>query len=216
MTRMNAVEERLRQMILDLEIGPGEQLSERGMEQTLGASRTPVRSALQRLEQEGLVRREGRGWVVSPLDLDELEQLFVYREVLETAGLRLAAPRLDDTSLSEISAMLDSCGPDATPEQVYQAGLDFHLLLARLSGNDFLLRAVADTMTKLSRARWLETNPKHPGWKEHRAMLKAMRLGKTEEAVSLLTSHIRGSRDRTLNALAASRRSLRSRGVRVN
>ncbi|MBN9629501.1 MAG: GntR family transcriptional regulator, partial [Actinobacteria bacterium] len=65
------VYERLRSGILDLERVPGSRITERGLEAELGASRTPLRAALMRLEAEGLVRRDGRAWEVSPIDLGE-------------------------------------------------------------------------------------------------------------------------------------------------
>ena len=54
----------LRAAILALDLAPGERVSERGLETTLAASRTPVRAALSRLQAEGLVRRDERGWSV--------------------------------------------------------------------------------------------------------------------------------------------------------
>jgi DNA-binding GntR family transcriptional regulator len=213
MTQTATVEQRLRQMILDMEIGPGESISERGLEKTLLASRTPVRSALQRLETEGLVRREGRGWIVSPLDLEELRQLFDYRELLEVAALRLAAPRLDKEAVAQMSARLDDCGPDDSTDQSYQTGLEFHLQFARLAGNAFLLQALSDAMVRLAQARWLESDASHPGWDEHRNVLAALQQGMVDDAAAMLEAHIRGARDRVLALLRDGRRSLRSRGV---
>ncbi|MFC3402366.1 GntR family transcriptional regulator [Ralstonia solanacearum] len=70
-------EERLRRMILDMEIGPGERLTERWLEGQTGASRSSIRTALFRLEAEGLVSRAERGWTVPPINLEEIEQLFI-------------------------------------------------------------------------------------------------------------------------------------------
>ncbi|RVD69541.1 GntR family transcriptional regulator, partial [Mesorhizobium sp. M4A.F.Ca.ET.029.04.2.1] len=89
MSQMQSVERQLREMILGLEIGPGERLTERWIESRFAASRTPVRAALLRLETEGLICRDGRGWTVSPINLAELEQIAVYREAVEVAAVRL-------------------------------------------------------------------------------------------------------------------------------
>ena len=86
MSQMQTVEKALREMILGLEVGPGERLTERWIESRFGASRTPVRAALLRLETEGLICRDGRGWTVSPINLAELEQIAVYREAMTLAG----------------------------------------------------------------------------------------------------------------------------------
>jgi DNA-binding GntR family transcriptional regulator len=200
-------------MILNMEIGPGERLTERWIEGQLRASRTSVRTALFRLEAEGLVSREGRGWIVPPLDLKEIEQLFVYREVLEVAAIRLGGGKVSEADLTGIEALLDSVGPDSTADQAHKTGQEFHVRIARLSGNDFIGRGVADALTRLSRARWLENDPTHHGWDEHRAVLAALRDGDVDRAVSLIETHVRETRDRLLASLQESRRSLRARGV---
>jgi len=215
MTQMHDVEKQLREMILGLEIGPGERLTERWAEAQLGASRTPVRAALLRLETEGLVCREGRGWMVTPINIKEIEQLFVYREVLEVAAIRLAVAAADDDAIADLEALLESSGPEVTREQAQRDGLEFHVQLARLSGNEFISRSVADAMIRLSRARWLESDPVHHGWAEHRTVLAALRRRDTNLAVSLTEAHVRETRDRLLAVLQEGRRSFRARGVVV-
>lgn len=83
----------MRSRILTLRLRPGEAMSERRLEELLRVSRTPIRAALERLAQEGLVRREGRGYRVAPLDLDELAEAFSLRAVLEATAARWAAAR---------------------------------------------------------------------------------------------------------------------------
>jgi DNA-binding GntR family transcriptional regulator len=218
MSQMQSVEKQLRQMILGLEIGPGEKLTERWIESRFGASRTPVRAALLRLETEGLVGRDGRGWTVSPINLTELEQIAVYREAVEVAALRLTCGLADRSAVDVIEAMLESCDNDTPREEWHRVGMDFHIELARLSGNEFLFRAVRDAMTRLSRARWLEVRDEAAlsrAWAEHRAILAATRLGDADEAARLLSGHIVGSRDRLVTSLANDRRGLRARGFAV-
>ena len=79
---------------------PGERLSERNLERRLGASRTPIREALMRLEAEGLVQRGEGGLRVAPLDLDELLEVFELRH--RDRGARRCgwpAPRADHARL---------------------------------------------------------------------------------------------------------------------
>lgn len=218
MSQMQNVERQLREMILGLEIGPGEKLTERWIEARFGASRTPVRAALLRLETEGLVGRDGRGWTVSPINLAELEQIAVYREAVEVAALRLTCTCADGNAIDVIEAMLDSCDENTPREEWHRVGMDFHIELARLSGNEFLFRAVRDAMTRLSRARWLEVRDEAAlgrAWAEHRAILAATRLGEADEAACRLSAHIVGSRDRLVTSLANDRRGLRARGFAV-
>jgi len=218
MSQMQQVERQLRDMILGLEIGPGEKLTERWVESRFGASRTPVRAALLRLETEGLVTREGRGWTVSPINLAEIEQIAVYREAVEVAAVRLTSALADRSGTDTIEAMLDSCDAGTPREEWHRVGMDFHIELARLSGNEFLFRAVRDAMTRLSRARWLEIRDAaalNRAWAEHHAVLAAVKAGDADEAARLLCAHIGGSRNRLVTSLHEDRRGLRARGFAV-
>lgn len=105
-SQSESAHDRLRAAILALDLAPGERVSERGLESMLGASRTPVRAALSRLEADGLVRRDDRGWLVAPLDLDELRQVGEFREAVESAALRLAVDRADAADLARVDALL--------------------------------------------------------------------------------------------------------------
>ena len=69
MSQMLQITDQLREMVLSLYLGPGERLTERWLETQFQGSRTPIRAALLRLEAEDLVRRDGRNWVVAPIDL---------------------------------------------------------------------------------------------------------------------------------------------------
>jgi DNA-binding GntR family transcriptional regulator len=170
MSQAEEVEARLREMILEFGLGPGERLTERWAEEQFGASRTPVRAALIRLQGDGLVCREGRGWKVAPLDIQEIEQLYVYREVLEVAAIRLAALNPDPENLKLLEAGINAWGPDASTAEVQRIGTEFHTQLALLSGNEFIKRGIVDAMTRLSRARYLDTSEEHDGKREHKAM----------------------------------------------
>ncbi|MBA8839112.1 GntR family transcriptional regulator [Ochrobactrum sp. RH2CCR150] len=218
MSQMRQVEEQLRDMILGLELGPGERVTERWVEAQFAASRTPIRAALLRLEAEGLVCREGRGWTVSPINLNEIEQIGVYREALEVAAIRLTAALEDRSGVEPIDAMLDSCDAETSREEWHRVGMDFHIELARLSGNEFLSRGVRDAMQRLSRARWLEVRDEAAlarAWREHHAILDAVRNGDADEAARLLSAHLGGSRDRLVSSLHEDRRGLKARGFAV-
>lgn len=213
MSQAQLVEEQLRKMILNMDLGPGERLTERWAETQFHTSRTPIRVALLRLESEGLVMREGRGWMIAPLNVQEIEQLFHYRAVLEAAAMRLLAKRGDAVALDELEAQLDECDEDESREVKHKLGSEFHVRLAQLSGNEFICRGVTDAVNRLSRARWLDTTTEHAGWDEHRELIAALRAGDAERAVKLLEQHLQESRDRLLAVLQDGPRSFRARGV---
>jgi DNA-binding GntR family transcriptional regulator len=81
MSQLFQIHGQLREMILSLDLAPGERLTERWLEGRFEGSRTPIRAALARLESEDLVRRDGRNWMVAPIDLSELEALAEFREL---------------------------------------------------------------------------------------------------------------------------------------
>jgi DNA-binding GntR family transcriptional regulator len=218
MSQMLAIHGQLREMILSLDIGPGERLTERWLETRFQGSRTPVRAALARLEGEGLVQRDGRNWIASPIDLGELEALAEFREPLEIMAVRLACERATEADLATIEAMLDACEPGVPREEWHRVGTDFHVEMARLSGNPFLVRAIEDAMTRLSRARWLEvwTEPsREQAWAEHRRILGFIRHKQPDEAAREAAEHVRDTRDRLMRSLSEDRRGLRARGFAV-
>lgn len=218
MSQMLDIHRQLREMILSLDLGPGERLTERWLESRFEGSRTPIRAALARLEGEDLVRRDGRQWIVAPIDLGELEALAEFREPLETTAVRLACQRASEIDLAGIEEMLDTCQSGAPREEWHRVGTDFHVEIARLSANAFIVRAIEGAMTRLSRARWLEvwTEPsREQAWAEHRRILSHIRNNEPDAAAREAAGHIRDTRDRLLRSLDDDRRGLRARGFAV-
>ena len=218
MSQMLQIHGQLREMILSLDLGPGERLTERWLESRFAGSRTPIRAALARLEGEELVRRDGRNWIVAPIDLGELELLSEFREPLETTAVRLACARASEADLAAIEEMLDACQSGAPREEWHRVGTDFHVEIARLSGNPFIGKAIEGVMTRLSRARWLEvwTEPsREQAWAEHRRILSFIRSKEPDEAAREAADHIRDTRNRLLRSLNEDRRGLRARGFAV-
>ena len=218
MSQMLQIHGQLRDMILSLDIGPGERLTERWLESRFQGSRTPVRAALVRLEAEGLVQREGRNWIAAPIDLGEIEALAEFREPLEITAVRLACARATDADVDAIEEMLNACRPGVPREEWHKVGTDFHVELARLSGNPFLVKAIEGVMTRLSRPRWLEVwteASREQAWSEHRRILESIRTKLPDQASRETVEHIRDTRDRLLGSLNDDRRGLRARGFAI-
>lgn len=147
----------LRMMLLRGEFAPGERLSELRLVEMLGASRSPVRLALARLEHEGLLlSRPSGGYVVRAFTGDELHDAIELRGVLEGSAARLAAERGVDPQL--LRRMQDCC--DAMEAIVRQGSGDldlltryadlndeFHSLLMDAAGSAVLHRALTHALT---------------------------------------------------------------------
>ncbi|SXD86430.1 GntR family transcriptional regulator [Klebsiella quasivariicola] len=216
MSQASEVENQLRKLILNMELGPGERLTERWAEATFNASRTPVRAALQKLESEGLVCRDGLRWLVAPIDVSEVEQLCIYREVLEVAALKLSASQMTEEQLNGLENLLKTNTVDASEDVMDDVGTQFHLQLAGLCQNAFIFQGVSDALRRLSRARWLDKAPSNPAWDDHREIIAALRSRDTDKAAELLAIHLCESRLRLLEAINSSRRSLRARGIAIS
>ncbi len=208
---------RLREAILSLELRPGEALTESRLCDLFGTSRTTVRGALARLEHEGLVRKAGRSSSVAPLDLAEIEQAFAFREMLEVSALRLSAERVTPAEVARLRARFD--GAENVPLEDYmRQATRFHVELARLSGNEFLVRALEDVLVRLSRARWLEARGgegRARAHEDHVRLLDLLGAGDIEAACEHVQAHLRRSRDRLIAALTDGRRGLHARGLAV-
>ncbi|HGN0116552.1 TPA: GntR family transcriptional regulator [Proteus mirabilis] len=216
MSQVLEVEKQLRKLILNMELGPGERLTERWAEAKFNASRTPVRAALQKLESEGLICRDGIRWLVAPIDADKIEQLCIYREILEVAALKLSVSQITEEQLNNLERLLKETTVDSPEESMENAGTRFHRELARLCNNAFIIEGINDALRRLSRARWLDRAPSNPAWDEHREIFVALRSRDTDKAVELLATHLCESRLRLLDTITSSKRSLRARGIAIS
>ncbi len=208
----------LRSAILSFDLLPGEGLSERGLEDVLGASRTPIRAALMRLEAEGLTQRTGRGWCVAPIDLAEIRAVMEYREAVEGGVVALAVERATDEELDGLRVLVEEHRIEDDAETGLRDGADFHVALARLSRNPFLADAMSGVLTRLARTRWLEVRTPESrthARDEHLRILDAVRERDAARAATLATAHSRGTRDRLLATLSEERRRLRGRGFSI-
>jgi DNA-binding GntR family transcriptional regulator len=204
MSQMHNVYDHLRDNILSLELSPGERLSERVLESRFEASRTPIRAALSRLEAEGLVRRDDRSWSVTPISFREIEQVSEFRRCLEREAIVLACERADDCQIEVAIEMVTSCTIDMPRAEWHRVGTEYHVAIARMTGNEFFVRAIEDVMLRLSRARWLEVwtpEGRERSIREHLHILNLIRERRVPEAVEAITAHGSDVSQRSLGTL---------------
>lgn len=196
---------RLRRMILSLQLRPGEPLVERKLEELLAVSRTPIRAAIQQLFREGLAQRTGRVYTVAPLDLAELEEAFEFRNWLEGHIVRVAAARRPNAR--QLRELLASVEADLDPEVELEKATDFHLSLAKLTGNRFVVASLAQVLQRIYRARYLEiTRPQgaDQALSDHLHLIELVQQGQAEEAAAFLQKHLERSREALLESLEGS------------
>lgn len=208
----------LRSSILGIELRPGETLTEARLSELLQTSRTTVRGALGRLENEGLIRKEGRSYIVAPIDLTEIQQAFGFREVLEIGALRRAFPTILPEQLEWVRARACDFTDDAPMEDYMAKATRFHVDLASLCGNTLLVRALEDVLLRLARARWLEawgSEGRARSHADHLHLLHLIESRQEDAACEHIRQHLERSCRRLVSALREDRRGLHLRGLAV-
>jgi DNA-binding GntR family transcriptional regulator len=144
----DAVYDELRRLIIRTELTPGAPIEESALMKRLGIGRTPLREALQRLAQEDLIRNvPRRGYFVTETSAADLLQVFEVRQSLEKLSARLAAERAGPAHLAEYERMLGEARlgvAQGNEDMAWNLAIDewFHQLLARASGNAYLVGAI--------------------------------------------------------------------------
>ena len=192
-----AIVEQLRQDILDGTYAAGAQLRQDALATTFQVSRIPIREALIQLEAEGLVRIEPhKGAIVSAFSLEEIDDVFDLRVLLEPRMLAQSAPRLTPQDCAEIAA-LDAAFARAIAEQDVaqwgQLNARFHLALYRHARQPRTLAIVTSLLQTSDRFTRLQMN-RAPALdragREHRHLLRLCKDGKAAQAGDYLVAHI--------------------------
>ncbi|MDP2066074.1 MAG: GntR family transcriptional regulator [Burkholderiaceae bacterium] len=201
-SRADEVYEQLKRDVAAFRLVPGDRFSENALCERLAVSRTPVRQALVRLQQEGYVEVLFRsGWRVLPFDFDRFEQLYDLRMVLETtAAQRLCADgeRVDRALLDALVQiwLVPQAERSADGVQVGQWDEAFHCSLVAAAGNAEMARVHKDVTDRIRIIRRLDfTKPARidATYDEHAKILKAIRAKRGDQAAMLLRAHIETS-----------------------
>ncbi len=185
----------LRDEILAGRLAPGQRVSEPGLARRLGVSRTPVREALQRLAQEGLVElTPARGARVRVLRADEVREVYEARALIEAEGARLAARHAAPRELAALEQQLralDALPPDRYAEQM-RVDLDFHTALVDAGRNRALANLYRSLRARMALVRaHAQTLSQRPATRaQHRAILRALRARDARAAAAAVRRHV--------------------------
>ena len=190
---------RIKEMILKNELVSGQKLNQEKLAQALGVSRTPLLSALSKLEKEYLVQQvPRRGAFVNRLSREEFEDLYDLRLRLEPLGAFDAATRGTPEALAALEERFlefEQAVSGRFPS-LLEADYDFHMAIMRMSGNEMLHRIISSfNIIIISNLRGL-LKPAEQSLEEHRGILKAIRNRDAPLAERLMHEHLQDSRQR--------------------
>lgn len=191
----------LRNGILSGELPPDSRIKEQDMAARLQVSRTPVREALARLEQDGLVRRSPRrGAVVLSVGLDEIDEIYEIRAALEVLVARRACQRVTETEIEDLAHTLQraqECLITDDFDGMIAANVRFHSLLHRSSRSPRLinlLRTLEDRLFIFRHKGLRYPGRADAGVRQHRELLESLKRRDVAEMCRLIEEHADGGR----------------------
>lgn len=196
----------LRKAIIEGELKAGEPLRQDEIARLFNVSRIPVREAISRLEEHGLVRTQRyKGAVVSGLSVDEVREIQDFRALIEPEIIRRAVPRMSRDDLDRAEAACQAFATATDPMSWGDLNREFHAALYRASGLAYHLEVTGNAMDRVDRylrMQLLLSDGNARANSEHQAILEACKAGDADRAAELTRAHINGVRDSLLSHLA--------------
>ncbi len=203
----------LRQMAAAFAFKPDERLNESELAVRLGASRTPMREALNRLVAEGfLTFQSGRGFFCRPLTPQRILELYEARVAVECEALRLACTRASDQAITDLGIFLDHAEPTYQAcddlDQLLAMDEDFHMRLVNLSENQELAAMLNNLNDRIRYIRLIDLNrinqselvtPHAPS--AHREIFSALKRRDIKAADTAMRRHIERRREQATEAV---------------
>jgi DNA-binding GntR family transcriptional regulator len=173
---------------------PGDRLVESELAERFGVSRTPVREALQRLETQSMLARDGRSLIVASLDHNQLAELYVVRAELEGLAARLAAKHATPEEVRVLRGMVeDDRAHLKDPDAMSRANRRFHKQIHLASHNRYLVQQldlVHRSMALLATTSLAAQGRSEAALAEHDAIVRAIEAGDGDAAQAALRAHI--------------------------
>lgn len=182
--------------ILSGKYSRGEILTESKLSQELGVSRTPIREALRRLEQEHIIEETGKGSVVIGISEKDVDDIFVIRKQLETLAAGIAAENCTEEQLSKLREALELQEfylEKGDAEQIKQMDNRFHYIVYRLSGSTVFYDILVPLHKKIQKYRKIAVQSSgraKASVEEHRKIYEAIASGNKALAEKYVLEHV--------------------------
>lgn len=197
--------EQLEREILAGKYPRGEMLSELRLSEELGVSRTPIREAIRRLEQEHILEEAGRGVIVVGISREDMLDMYEIRLRIEGLAARLAAQRISRETLSQMRDILDlqrfyiEKKDNSHSDQIKNLDSEFHEQIYRACGSRPLMDTLLSLHKKMTKFRMASVS-KHSralqSVEEHEAIWEALSRHDPDAAEEALLTHVKNARDR--------------------
>ncbi len=199
---------RLRQEILVCTLAPGQVVTERELAGRYDMSKTPIREGLTQVCHDGLVQRlPGRGYMVAPITVKDLRDLFGMRLILEVAAAEQAARAPSPSLVAELKTLSAISYDPQDPKshiQFLNGNRIFHLTLAHAAGNRRLTLALEGLLLELDRSFYLGLRLRDSSGEmkqEHEEVVEALEAGDVKGLKTCIEQQILTSRNRILEAI---------------
>ena len=200
--------QRLRQEILNCSLSPGQIVSERELAQRYDVSKTPMREALAQAVHEGFIQRlPGRGYIVSPITIRDIRELFDLRLILECTAVERAAHSSNAELVAKLKEMAEvKYDPDEPESHIsfLKTNRSFHLAMAEATNNQRLVGLLGDLFNEMERLFYLGLRLRDSSEemrREHQELVSALDQGELHQALAAINHQILSSRDRILEAI---------------
>ena len=182
--------------ILSGKYSRGEILTENKLCEILGVSRTPIREALRRLEQENLIKESGKGSIVLGITEDDLEDIFAIRRKIEGLAVALAAKNATDDEIEKLKEALELQEfylSKQNAEEIKIMDSRFHEILYLISGSTTFYNILLSLHKKVQKYRKASIQAKSraiESVEEHKQIYDAIVAHDTEKAEFLTSQHV--------------------------
>jgi DNA-binding GntR family transcriptional regulator len=203
----DGVYDKIRADILTCALAPGAIIQEKDLAARYAVSKSPVRDALLRLQEQGLIEvLPRRGYRVQPISLSDAKELYETRILLEKSCIKRAIETASEATLMALDQFRTTDATDQLAEWVAY-NRDFHRAIADASGNARLAKMTQDVIDQFDRLTFVGVSEAPSGasadklMKEHRDIIDAIQAREKTKAARLIAAHVSKSQRRLFNVL---------------